>query len=70
MNVVIDCLNEIVSKVEKKEKRRLYYIKNKEVIIARQKEYYDNNKEKRTEYQIRYQNEKQDTVKNYNKEYY
>lgn len=67
MNVK-DCLNEIISKVEKKEKRRLYYLKNKETIITRQKEYYETNKEKRTEYQIRYQSEKD--VKSYNKEYY
>lgn len=67
---VFNCLNEIIAKVEKKEKRRLYYLKNKEAIISRQKEYYENNKEKRTEYQIRYQNEKQEDVQNYNKEYY
>jgi len=48
----------------------LYYIQNKETIITRQKEYYESNKEKRNEYQIRYQNEKQEDVKNYNKEYY
>jgi len=45
-------------------------LKNKEAIITRQKEYYENNKEKRTEYQIRYQNGKQEEVQNYNKEYY
>lgn len=70
MNSVVDCLNDIITKIEKKEKRRLYYLKNKETIITRQKEYYEINKEKRTEYQIRYQNEKQNKVQDYNKEYY
>lgn len=67
---IAKCLNSIISTIEKKEKRRLYYLKNKETIIVRQKEYYEINKEKRTEYQIRYQNGKQEEVQNYNKEYY
>jgi type IV secretory pathway VirB4 component len=47
---VLDCMNDIIKKVVKKEERRLYdkerYQKNKEKILQQQKEWYEKNKEK------------------------
>ena len=51
---VINCVNDIITKVEKKEKRRLYqkewYEKNREKKLLYDKEYYEKNREKKKEY--------------------
>ena len=47
---VLECMEDIIKKVIKKEQRRKYYQKNKDKRLQQQKEYYLENKEKRKKY--------------------
>lgn len=64
---VVDCLNDIIIIVEKKEKRRLsqkkYRDNNKEKIKNKEKEYRENNKEKIKGYQKEYRDDNKEKKK-------
>ena len=71
---VVDCLNDIIIIVEKKEKkrlydkeyRRIYREKNKEKIKESNKKYRDNNKEKIKESNNKWRENNEDKIKEYN----
>ncbi len=52
---VLDCMNDIIKKVVKKESDRQHYLKNKEKIKQNVKEYRLNNPEKKARYAKKYQ---------------
>ena len=70
---VIDCMNDILDIVVKKENKRLsdkkYYEKNKEKLLQRQKEYNQENKEKILQYQKEYCEQNREKIKEYKKQY-
>ena len=70
---VINCLNDILTKVEKKEKRRLkikeYKEKNKEKIKLKQKEYREKNKDKILSQNREYKEKNKEKIKLKKKQY-
>tara|TARA_R110000824_G_scaffold182614_1_gene363592 strand:- start:153 stop:599 length:447 start_codon:yes stop_codon:yes gene_type:complete len=60
---VLDCMNDIIKKVVKKERRRLYDLKNKEKIKESQRLYRLKNKEKRNEYDRLYHQKNKEKIR-------
>lgn len=56
-------------KENQKEYKKLWYEKNKEIVLEKAKVNYDNNKEQKLEYQKVYALEKKDKITDYQKEY-
>jgi len=71
---VLDCMNDILDIVVKKEESRLYqkewYEKNKEKRIKQMKEHYEENKEKYKEQQKEHYEKNKEKIKERHKEHY
>ena len=59
----------ICFKENEKEYKKVWYEKNKDIVLEKAKLNYDNNKEQKIEYQKAYASEKKDDIANYQKEY-
>jgi hypothetical protein len=70
---VVDCLNDIIIIVEKKEKRRLrnkrYRENNKEKLKQLDKQYREKHKEKKNELNKQYREKNKERIKEYHKQY-
>ena len=66
---VLDCMEDLIKKVEIKEYKRKHYLKNKEKIREKQKEYRLKNTEKEKLRHKEYRLNNQEKIKEYQKEY-
>ena len=67
---VIDCMNDMIKTVIKREKSRQYYLNNRNKVLKQQKEYQEKTKDKKREYQKEYRNENKDKIKQKGRQYY
>ena len=63
---VLDCMEDLIKKVVKKESDRQYYLKNKEKRNEYNRQHYLKNKEKKKEYNKQYQFINKEKIKEYN----
>jgi len=67
---VIDCMNDIIKKVVKRDSYRRSYQKHKEKILIQKKEYREKNKQKILQQKKEYYQENKQKVNEYHKKYY
>ena len=59
---VVDCMNDMIMTLEKREKKRQYYLNNRNKVLKQQKEYQEKTKDKISQRQKQYYIENKDKI--------